>query len=190
MLLKIVWVPTRNTNRRHMTGDHHGRAAGRATLLVRAMDGILGTHRFVLTARTEVTDLILIFSERHLRSVMAQYARHYNGRRPPRQLQLPRPDHPVADLSQERVKRRPVLGGPQRIRADRLKTRSRLPAQFWRPTGSDAHESGSCRQSQRIAVAELPLGLGQSGCDGFTGGKKLVERDHQRGCLGVGDRHD
>ncbi|MGP7997309.1 MAG: hypothetical protein ACLPKI_08315 [Streptosporangiaceae bacterium] len=47
------------------------------------MDGILGTHRFVLTARTEVTDLILIFSERHLRSVMAQYARHYNGRRPP-----------------------------------------------------------------------------------------------------------
>jgi hypothetical protein len=28
-----------------MIGDHHGRAAGRATLLVRAMDGILGTHR-------------------------------------------------------------------------------------------------------------------------------------------------
>ncbi|MGO9189370.1 MAG: hypothetical protein ACLP8X_13015, partial [Streptosporangiaceae bacterium] len=25
--------------------------------------------------------------------------------------QVPRPDHPVADLSQERVKRRPVLGG-------------------------------------------------------------------------------
>ncbi len=28
-----------------MTGDHHGRAARRATLLVRAMDEILGTHR-------------------------------------------------------------------------------------------------------------------------------------------------
>jgi putative transposase len=43
---------------------------------------------------------------------MAQYARHYNGRRPHRALQLqpPRPDHPGADLSQERVKRRPVLG--------------------------------------------------------------------------------
>jgi putative transposase len=55
---------------------------------------------------------ILIFSERHLRSAMAQYARHYNGRRPHRALQLqpPRPDHPGADLSQERVKRRPVLG--------------------------------------------------------------------------------
>jgi hypothetical protein len=28
-----------------MTGDHHGRSAERATLLVRTADGILGTHR-------------------------------------------------------------------------------------------------------------------------------------------------
>jgi putative transposase len=70
-------------------------------------------ERFVLTARTEVTDRMLIFSQRHLRIVMAQYARHYNGRRPHRALQLqpPRPDHPVADLSQEQIKRRSVLGG-------------------------------------------------------------------------------
>jgi len=38
-------VIRRKTNRRHMIGDHHGRAAGRATLLVRAVDRILGTHR-------------------------------------------------------------------------------------------------------------------------------------------------
>jgi len=31
-------------NRRHRTGDHHGGTAGRATLLARAMDEILGTH--------------------------------------------------------------------------------------------------------------------------------------------------
>ena len=70
-------------------------------------------ERFVLTARTEVTDRMLIFSERHLRIVMAQYSRHYNGRRPHRALQLqpPRPDHLVADPSQKRIKRRPVLGG-------------------------------------------------------------------------------
>ncbi len=70
-------------------------------------------ERFVLTARTEVTDRMLIFSERHLRSVLAEYARHYNGRRPhrSRQLRPPRPDHPAADLSQERIKRHPVLGG-------------------------------------------------------------------------------
>ena len=28
-----------------MTGDHHGQTAGTATLLVRALDGLLGTHR-------------------------------------------------------------------------------------------------------------------------------------------------
>ena len=70
-------------------------------------------ERFVLTARTEVTDRMLIFSERHLRLVLADYAAHYNGRRPhrSRQLRPPRPDHPVVDLSQERIKRRTVLGG-------------------------------------------------------------------------------
>jgi len=35
----------RNTNRRHMIDDHHGPNAWRANLLVRAVDGILGTHR-------------------------------------------------------------------------------------------------------------------------------------------------
>jgi putative transposase len=30
----------------------------------------------VLTARTEITDRMLIFSERHLRIMMAEYARH------------------------------------------------------------------------------------------------------------------
>ena len=70
-------------------------------------------ERFVLTARTEVTDRMLIFGERYLRLVLADYAAHYNGRRPhrSRQLRPPRPDHPVADLSQERIKRRTVLGG-------------------------------------------------------------------------------
>jgi energy-coupling factor transporter ATP-binding protein EcfA2 len=38
----------RNMNRRHMTDDHHGRTAARATLLVRAMDEILGTHNLRL----------------------------------------------------------------------------------------------------------------------------------------------
>jgi transposase InsO family protein len=70
-------------------------------------------ERFVLTARTEVTDRMLIFGERHLRLVLAEYAAHYNGRRPHRSQQLrpPRPDHPPAGLSQERIKRRSVLGG-------------------------------------------------------------------------------
>ena len=70
-------------------------------------------ERFVLTARTEVTDRMLIFGQRHLRTILAEYEAHYNGRRPHRSRQLhpPRPDHLVAGLSQERIKRRPVLGG-------------------------------------------------------------------------------
>jgi transposase InsO family protein len=70
-------------------------------------------ERFVLTTRTEVTDRMLIFGERHLRAILAEYEAHYNGRRPHRSRQLhpPRPDHPPADLSCERIKRRPVLGG-------------------------------------------------------------------------------
>jgi transposase InsO family protein len=70
-------------------------------------------ERFVLTTRTEVTDRMLIFGQRHLRTILDEYEAHYNGRRPHRsvQLQPPRPDHPVADLSRERIKRRPVLGG-------------------------------------------------------------------------------
>ncbi len=70
-------------------------------------------ERFVLTARTEVTDRMLIFGERHLRTVLARYEAHYNGRRPhrSRQLRPPRPDHPVADLSKQRIHRQPVLGG-------------------------------------------------------------------------------
>jgi putative transposase len=70
-------------------------------------------ERFVLTVRSEVTDRMLIFGERHLRAVLAEYEAHYNGRRPHRgrQLRPPRPDHPAADLSKARIQRRPALGG-------------------------------------------------------------------------------
>ena len=54
--------------------------------------------------RTEVTDRMLIFGERHLHRVLAGYAAHYNTARPHRALQLrpPRPTSPVAE---------PVRGG-------------------------------------------------------------------------------
>ena len=96
-------------------------------------------ERFVLTARTEVTDRMLIFGKRHLRLVLAEYAAHYNGRRPhrSRELRPPLPDHPAADLSRERIKRRPVLGGllSEYERAAQ-KPRSRPVADFWNPTGA------------------------------------------------------
>jgi len=51
-------------------------------------------ERFVLTARTEVTDRMLIFGQRHLRTILAEYEAHYNGRRPHRSRQL-RPPGPT-----------------------------------------------------------------------------------------------
>ena len=61
----------------------------------------------MFTARTGVTDGMLIFGERHLRSVLAEYARHYYGRRPRRShaLRPPRPDHTIGDFSRQRIKR-------------------------------------------------------------------------------------
>jgi putative transposase len=70
-------------------------------------------ERLVLTVRTELTDRMLIFSERHLRKVLATYAAHYNTQRPHRALQLrpPRPEAPVPDPVHRRIRRRPTLGG-------------------------------------------------------------------------------
>jgi hypothetical protein len=41
-----------------MTGDHYGQTAGMATLLVRAVDGILGTHRSANSTTFQVTELM------------------------------------------------------------------------------------------------------------------------------------
>src|SRR4051812_33015272 len=70
-------------------------------------------ERFVLTVRTEVTDRMLIFGERHLQQVLGVYAAHYNTARPHRALQLrsPRPASPVPAPVHGRIRRRPILGG-------------------------------------------------------------------------------
>jgi transposase InsO family protein len=70
-------------------------------------------ERFVLTVRTELTDRMLIFGERHLRRILTAYTAHYNTERPHRALQL-RPPHPLSPIPEPahgRVRRRPVLGG-------------------------------------------------------------------------------
>src|SRR6266496_1918816 len=72
------------------------------------------------------------------RFVLTGYARHYNGQRPHRgrQLHPPRANHPTADLSQKRIKRRPVLGGLiNEYRRAAQTPRSTPVAEFWNPTG-------------------------------------------------------
>ena len=71
-------------------------------------------QRFLrVQASTMLAVDILIFGERHLRTALAQYSTHYNGRRPHRALQLvpPRPDHPTPGGEHDRIRRRAVLGG-------------------------------------------------------------------------------
>lgn len=70
-------------------------------------------ERFVLTVKSEATDRLLIFGERHLRRVLDEYARHCNWWRPHRALALrpPRSSRPVVDLTRARINRRRVLGG-------------------------------------------------------------------------------
>jgi putative transposase len=70
-------------------------------------------ERWVRSARTECTDRLLIYDERYLRSVLGEYASHYNGHRPHQSRQQRPPDQdgqasPPLDLP---VRRRKVLGG-------------------------------------------------------------------------------
>jgi putative transposase len=70
-------------------------------------------ERWVRTVRSECTDRMLIFGERHLRAVLTEYATHYNRRRPHRSLDLrvPADGADVIRLAVGRIRRRQVLGG-------------------------------------------------------------------------------
>jgi putative transposase len=67
----------------------------------------------VRTVRSECTNRMLIYSERHLRMALATYAGHYNGHRPHQSRQQRPPDHdmPVVMPLEAPVRRRKVLGG-------------------------------------------------------------------------------
>jgi hypothetical protein len=54
---------SRNTNRRHMIDDHHGRTAGRATLLARAMDEIFATRSVASVMNLQVRRVTTFWSD-------------------------------------------------------------------------------------------------------------------------------
>jgi putative transposase len=70
-------------------------------------------ERWIRSARTECTDRLLIYGERHLRSVLGEYVHHYNQHRPHQSRQqrpLDQGDQVSAPLDLP-VQRRKVLGG-------------------------------------------------------------------------------
>jgi transposase InsO family protein len=75
-------------------------------------------ERLVGALRRELLDRTLIASERHLRRMLDEYTRHYNGHRPhwtldqqPPAAEEHAPVPPVTDLTGHRVRRSPILGG-------------------------------------------------------------------------------
>ena len=70
-------------------------------------------ERFVGTLRRECLDHVLIFGEQHLRKVLAEYVRHYNGRRPHQSLHQRPPQHEsgrAIDMT-GRIEHSRVVGG-------------------------------------------------------------------------------
>jgi hypothetical protein len=70
-------------------------------------------ERWIRTARAECTDRMLIYDERHLRSVLGEYTGHCNRHRPhqSRQQRPPDLDMPEVTPSDAPVQRRKVLSG-------------------------------------------------------------------------------
>jgi hypothetical protein len=99
----------------------------------------------VLTARTEVTDRMLIFGQRQLRTILAQYEAHDNGRRPhrSRQLRPPRPGHPPADPRSE------SSAGPSLVALSANTSEPpESPGQDWWPSSGTPQGLMRCRTTQ------------------------------------------
>ena len=118
-----IWrttIGTRIANRRHMIGDHHGRTAARATLLVAATDEILGTHRLPPVMMRNLA------SRAAADLACQQLKRGCEGERRPRR------DHPAdqarlgdghiggqAARHQQRPRKHPALAAGPRVRQQR-----------------------------------------------------------------------
>jgi putative transposase len=72
-------------------------------------------ERVIGTLRRELLDRTLILNERHLASVLSEYARHYNGHQPHQSRNQRPPEietQPVRDMASLRsVRRKPVVAG-------------------------------------------------------------------------------
>ena len=138
-------------------------------------------ERWVRTARAECTDRMLIYNEQHLRSVLGEYAGHYNGHRPQQSRQQRPPDHhtPVVVPLDALVQRRKVLSGVinEYYRAASATPRTRRSGacdEFWsstRPSFGPRH----CRRGGSAGHAALACDLPLRPSQGYPPGRNMRE---------------
>jgi len=102
----------------HYGGRFNARAARLAIQAiltpVQAPEANAVAERVIGTLRRECLDHVIVINEQHLRSVLREYAGHYNGARSHRTLGLQTPTGPslrAAPPRAGRISARPVLSG-------------------------------------------------------------------------------
>jgi transposase InsO family protein len=92
------------------------RRLGIETLLspIRAPRANAVAERVIGTLRRDCLDHLVVVNERHLRAILAEFARYYNAQRPHRTLRLETPI-PTTRPSEGPIRSRAVLGGLQHV---------------------------------------------------------------------------
>ncbi len=140
-----------------------------AALPPRAPAETLVTTRIVFPSPTwsQVTDRTLIFGQRHLRSVLAGYARHYNGRRPHRSRQLHGFECQIPQVTRRAICTRPgpTIPSPTSrgsgsssdpdAAASSTNTSGlrKSPGQRWWPSSGTSHAPGGLRPRSTLLYA-------------------------------------
>jgi hypothetical protein len=160
------------------------------------MGGNCFAERWVRTARAECTDRMLIYGEQHLRSVLGEYAGHYNRHRPhqSRQQRPPDQEDQVSVPLDLPVQQRKVLGGVineyyQAALADLMNTRSdtvrlvlkryTLPATIIPAKHRTGRRHATSRHPSEVPSKQRVVGSDPAGCACRLGSARSLGTGHR-----------